>query len=280
MRAPGRSPGTVAAARTLAAHRPGEDRLALDGRSLVLVRPVRLGGERAGTVHVRASGQPMADRLRGYGLTVLLMTLVAMGVAVLISARLQRTASRPILLLAETARAVAQDDNYSLRVPRLGGDELGTLTDDFNVMLARIQEQDGALRAARDEAGCGWPRRGKTCSYESAERRRAEEFNQRLMQAVQNSREMITIADPDDHFIFVNRAFLAAYGLTEEELVGQGVSLVDSPNNPPGLRLQIAEATLAAAGTASCSTGARTARSSRCPSGRPSCGTSRAAWWG
>ncbi len=123
---------------------PGSDRLALDGRSLVLVRPVTLDGKRAGTVLVRASLDPMADRLRGYALTVLLMTLAAMGAAVLISARLQRIVSRPILRLADTARTVTRDGNYSLRVPRLGEDDLGILT-------------AGLQRHARPHrgAGCG-----------------------------------------------------------------------------------------------------------------------------
>ena len=223
---------------------PGDDGLAFDGRSVLLVRPVLLDGERVGTVHVRASGGLLAGRLRGYALTVFLMTLVAMGAAVPISAWLQRSVSRPILQLADTARAVTQDDNYALRVPRLGTDELGILTDDFNVMLTRIQEQDAALRAARDEARLWLAAQGEDLRYESAERRRVEEFNQRLVQAVQSSREMIVIADPADHFVFVNRAFLDAYGLTEEELIGRGVSVVDSPNNPPGLRRQILEATL------------------------------------
>jgi PAS domain S-box-containing protein len=202
-----------------------------------------LGGERAGTVLLRASLDPVAGRLRGYGLAVLLMTLAAMGAAVLISARLQRSVSRPILQLAETARAVTRDGNYSLRVPRLGGDDLGILTDDFNAMLARIEEQDAAMRTARDDLGLWLAAQGEDLQHESLERRRAEELNQRLVQAVQNSREMISISDTDDRIVFVNRAFLAAYGFREEEVIGQHVTLIDSPNNPDGLRLQIEQAT-------------------------------------
>ncbi len=222
---------------------PGPDRLSLDGESLVLVRSVILGGERAGTVLVQASLQPMVDRLRGYGLTVFLVTLAAMGASVLISARLQRSLSHPILQLAETARAVTRDGNYSLRAPRLGEGDLGVLTEDFNAMLSRIEEQDGALRAARDELGLWLAAQGEDLQHESHERRRAEELNQRLVQAVQNSHEMISISDPDDRIVFVNRAFLAAYGFREEEVVGQPATLVDSSNNPRGLRLQIDQAT-------------------------------------
>jgi two-component system cell cycle sensor histidine kinase/response regulator CckA len=222
---------------------PGADRLEFDGRSLVLVRAVTLGGERAGTVLVRASLGPMADHLRGYGIAVLLMTLLAVGAAAPISSRLQRTVSRPILLLADTARAVTEDGDYSRRVPRLGEGDLGTLTEDFNAMLARIEGQDAALRAARDELGLWLAAQQEDLRNESTERRRAEAFARRLAQAVQSSHEMISICDPEDRFLFVNRAFLAAYGFREEEVLGRHVSLVDSPNNPRGLRLQIERGT-------------------------------------
>jgi PAS domain S-box-containing protein len=182
---------------------------------------------------------PQAEILRGYALTVFLMTLAALAAALLTSARLQRTVSRPILLLSDAARTVTRHGNYSLRVPRLGEGDLGILTEDFNAMLACIEEQDAAVRAARDELGLWLSARGEDLHHESTERRRAEELNQRLVQAIQHSREMISITDLDDRFVFVNRAFLAAYGLREEEAVGQHVSLVDSPNNPRGIRRQI-----------------------------------------
>jgi len=223
---------------------PGRDRLVRDGRFLVLVRPVVLDRDRVGTVLVRASLEPVLDHLRGYALTVLLTALIAIGAAALVSVRLQRTVSGPILQLAATARAVTRDGDYSRRVPRVGKDELGDLTDDFNEMLARIAAQDAALRAARDELGLWLAAQQEDLRYESAERRRAEDLARRLVQAVQSSHEMISITDPDDRFVFVNQAFLAAYGYREEEVLGQHVSLIDSPRNPRGLRQQIERGTL------------------------------------
>jgi PAS domain S-box-containing protein len=207
--------------------------------TLVMTLTSSLALVTAGTVLVRASLDPMADRLRGYALTGFLMTLAALAAAGLTSARLQRTMSRRILLLSDTARTVTRHGNYSLRVPRLGEGDLGILTEDFNAMLACIEEQDAAVRAARDELGLWLTAQGEDLHQQSTERRRAEELNQRLVQAIQHSREMISITDSDDRFVFVNRAFLAAYGLREEEAVGQHVSLIDSPNNPRGIRRQI-----------------------------------------
>jgi two-component system cell cycle sensor histidine kinase/response regulator CckA len=223
---------------------PGVDRLVLEGASLVLARPVTLDRDRVGTVLMRASLEPVLDHVRGYALTVLLTALVAIGAAALVSARLQCTVSRPILHLAATARAVTRDGDYSRRVPRLGNDELGDLIDDFNEMLARIEAQDAALRAARDELGLWLAAQQEDLRFESVERRRAEDLARRLVQAVQSSHEMISITDADGRFVFVNQAFLAAYGYREEEVLGQPVTLVDSPDNPNGLRLQIERGTL------------------------------------
>jgi len=71
---------------------------------------------------------------------------VALVAAYLLSRVLQGTISQPILALAETARAVSTRQDYSVRAPKLGEDELGTLTDAFNQMLGRIEDQNRELR--------------------------------------------------------------------------------------------------------------------------------------
>src|SRR5207248_252062 len=56
-------------------------------------------------------------------------------------------------------------------------------------------------------------------------RKRAEEQIRLLAQALQSSQDLISITDTDDHFIFVNRSFLTAYGLTEQEVIGKHPSM-------------------------------------------------------
>src|SRR6185369_12250321 len=71
-------------------------------------------------------------------------------VALVLSNRLGRVVSEPIAGLAEVARSVAQEKNYSVGAQKQGEDEIGQLIDGFNDMLAQIQERDSALQAARD----------------------------------------------------------------------------------------------------------------------------------
>jgi light-regulated signal transduction histidine kinase (bacteriophytochrome) len=69
-----------------------------------------------------------------------------------------------VLALAGTAQIVTRERDYSIRAQRFSDDELGELTDAFNSMLERVQEQDLSLRQGRDRL-----------RHEVDERARAEE---------------------------------------------------------------------------------------------------------
>jgi light-regulated signal transduction histidine kinase (bacteriophytochrome) len=77
--------------------------------------------------------------------------LTAIAIILLLANWLQRQISRPILQLADTARAVSEKRDYNVRAVPGGVDELGTLTQAFNHMLNQIQEREAALRASQSE---------------------------------------------------------------------------------------------------------------------------------
>ncbi len=79
---------------------------------------------------------------------VMLASFVA---AFLLASRLQGTISGPILALAETAQRISAERNYSIRVQKIGNDELGTLYDEFNHMLERVESNEQALQRAHSE---------------------------------------------------------------------------------------------------------------------------------
>jgi len=111
---------------------------------------VILDGEVIGTVYL--SGDP---RILNRGITRTLTTLlmaaaVAALVAFLTSCRLERLISDPVVHLVQTAKAVAVLQNYAIRAHRNSDDELGTLVDGFNAMLAQIQQRDYELECHRE----------------------------------------------------------------------------------------------------------------------------------
>lgn len=121
-------------------------------QQLLLFRQIAFDGEPIGTVYIRSDLQEMAARLKRYGGIVVFVMLVSFLVALVISARFQRAISGPLLHLADTARIVSREKNYSVRATTAGGrDEVGLLVETFNEMLSQIQERDAALQQARDE---------------------------------------------------------------------------------------------------------------------------------
>ena len=94
------------------------------------------------------SNASMRSRLT---LTLLLRSFTALGLAVVLSEQF----SRPLGLLAEGTRAVAQGD-FSRRHPVQSRDELGVLTESFNTMTARLaqaqQKEEERPPRDRDDA--------------------------------------------------------------------------------------------------------------------------------
>jgi methyl-accepting chemotaxis protein len=78
---------------------------------------------------------------------VLLATTLA---TVLVAPRLRRPIAAPILRLAEVARQVARDKDYSVRAPGCGRDEIGLLADSFNQILSEIETGQLSLARAID----------------------------------------------------------------------------------------------------------------------------------
>jgi signal transduction histidine kinase/CheY-like chemotaxis protein len=73
-------------------------------------------------------------------------------VALVLSSRLQKLISAPILRLADVESRVSREKDFSLRAEKDSDDELGVLIDGFNDMLVQIQERDAELTVAKEGA--------------------------------------------------------------------------------------------------------------------------------
>ena len=126
---------------------PEPDGYRFEGSRLVAFTPVAQGGnERLGTLYIASDTKAVSDALRLSGVIAIVVLAIALLAAYALAAALQGRISGPILALAETATAVSTRQDYSVRAPKLGEDELGALTDAFNQMLGRIEDQDRELR--------------------------------------------------------------------------------------------------------------------------------------
>jgi len=119
---------------------------------LVLIRKIISDGKLVGFVYLRADLHERDVRLRRYALIAFGVLLLSLLFALLVSSAFRRSVAEPIVLLAETARDVSRNRDYSVRVSPTGErDEVAVLIDSFNEMLREIQQRDSALRRGRDE---------------------------------------------------------------------------------------------------------------------------------
>jgi signal transduction histidine kinase/ActR/RegA family two-component response regulator/uncharacterized membrane protein affecting hemolysin expression len=155
--------------------KPLADDYAFTSNSLKLFRQVHHKGERIGTIYIESDLEALTSRLWQYLGIVLMVLCASTLVAFLVSSRLQRVISKPILDLSSAAREVSREKNYSLRVRQTSDDELGHLVGGFNEMLEQIQSRDAALQAAHDGLEKRVQERTGQLELEIAEKKRAEE---------------------------------------------------------------------------------------------------------
>jgi len=113
---------------------------------------VPVGGDAAtGIIMLEADLLPMwFELLRALGVMAGAM-MVALMAALLLAQRVRGSIADPIAKLINTAQKVSASQNYTLRIAHQRNDELGTLIDSFNTMLAQIEGRGAALTHHRDE---------------------------------------------------------------------------------------------------------------------------------
>ncbi len=117
--------------------------------AIEVTRPVLEGNRVLGTILLRAQTTAVHARIHRSLAIVGGVLAAALLAAVLLSLRLQRLISAPILRLAEAARAVSAEGNYALRVKPESQDEIGALCNAFNAMLTQIESRDAELERRR-----------------------------------------------------------------------------------------------------------------------------------
>src|SRR5206468_3931765 len=136
---------------------PGPDGARVDARDLVLFKRIVSDGEILGTVYLRADYE-LFSRVYDYLGIAAVVLFAAMLVALLMSSWIQNIVTRPILAIAQVAREVVGQRDYSRRVVTMSADEVGTLVDSFNDMLTEIDRRTRELEACR--LGLARQRRG------------------------------------------------------------------------------------------------------------------------
>jgi signal transduction histidine kinase len=110
-----------------------------------VLEQVFLDNQQIAVVVIQSDLLEVFSRLKWFFIMVIVILIATLAVAYVLSNRLQRPISDPILHLAETMKTVTDEKNYAIRATRESSDEIGQLIDGFNNMLAQIQQRDANL---------------------------------------------------------------------------------------------------------------------------------------
>jgi len=107
--------------------------------------------ESLGVVYLKISTARFEEQIQTFALSSLLILLVLFTLIYIVASRMQRGISSRLVELDDLSRQVSRSGNYSIRVPRYGDDEIGSLARSFNLMLETIEsnqeERDKANEA-------------------------------------------------------------------------------------------------------------------------------------
>jgi signal transduction histidine kinase/DNA-binding response OmpR family regulator/HPt (histidine-containing phosphotransfer) domain-containing protein len=117
---------------------------------LVRFHKIVLSGEPLGTLYLESDLAKLHSRWRGYKIAITVVFLATFSLAFLLASRFQRIFSGPVLDLVETAKAISERRDYSIRAKSQNRDEFGLLVTGFNEMLTQIERQNGELLAHRN----------------------------------------------------------------------------------------------------------------------------------
>jgi PAS domain S-box-containing protein len=173
---------------------PAADGVKFGIGELALFRPAMQGDARVGTLYLKADLGGMYRRLRVYGVVLLGVLAGSTALAFFLSNFFQQQITQPILDLANTAKIVSEEKDYSVRATKTSSDELGFLTDAFNSMLEQIQRNHVAIG----------------------------ESEQRFRVIADSAPVLIWLATPDRFRTWFNKHWLRFVGRSLKEEVGSG----------------------------------------------------------
>lgn len=143
-------------------------------RYLDIFVPIVLDGERIGELYFKVSLNDLYAQLMRFAAIALGLLCVSLCVSFLLSARLHRVVSAPLLHLTEVAGKVSAAGDYSIRAVKYSNDELGVLIDQFNRMMAEINQRDTELQGHRGQLEIHVAERTRALEAEIVERKAIE----------------------------------------------------------------------------------------------------------
>lgn len=192
---------------------------------ILIFRPILLNDKKVGTIFIHSNLQNFYERLQQYGIITFIVLVISLLGAFLLSSRLQKTISSPILHLSNLANRVSTEKNYALRAVNESQDELGELVNQFNDMLSQVQDRDIALLEAHHELEAKVRERTHDLENEIQIRRKSEsahrDSEERLRSILDHATAVVYMKNIDLQYVMVNRQFEKVFAVTNEQVRGK-----------------------------------------------------------
>ncbi len=183
-----------------------------------ILLPIFLKDEVVGKIFLNADMKEFQSRTQVYLSVVGLILIFIPIVAYSLTMNLQKFISKPILALAETAKSISQNPDYSIRVQYDNSDELGILYSGFNEMLSQIERREEEIVLKRKFL------EGKIIegNLTIEELRKKEESTRTILD---NAFDAIITMDASGLILSWNQRATSVFGLHANEAIGK--KLVD-----------------------------------------------------
>jgi len=187
---------------------------------LHVFQPIYYADEYYGIICLHSSTELLVDKIMSYIRNMFILIAGLIIISVFLAIRLQRIISQPILHLANVAKQITNEENYSIRVEKKGDDEMGILYDGFNNMLQQIERRE----IERDEAEETLKKKNEQLHHEIMDRKLAEEQLRIFQKFAEASGQGMGIADLDGDIIYTNPALSHILGDEQiEDTLGRNV---------------------------------------------------------
>ena len=128
----------------------GESRHYFDQDYFYISEPIRVDGERSGSVFIQASTSKLTQEVLTTTLSALALSSLAIFLAFIFASYIQRFITNPLLALQRATSNVSLDLEKMPEVQKHNNDEVGALVDAFNDMIHTIAEQNKIILTHTD----------------------------------------------------------------------------------------------------------------------------------
>ena len=125
--------------------------------NIEIMKPVLKNEEVVGYIYLESTLEEVNKYIEKQAVVAFTIVVAGLLISYCLAINLQRSISRPILSLADTARQVSADKNYAIRAMAIGDykndldNELVILTNSFNEMLSEIDARNAKLKQQYEE---------------------------------------------------------------------------------------------------------------------------------